>query len=119
MLKRKRTARGSGARKHRSGSRRSAGGKPAPMRRRFVISRARKDASKPQKTRPHATGAIISKEKLPPKMPQNGHVNAAASAPVQSTVDLTETVRTLLHLAQEHGYIRSEEHTSELESPCN
>src|ERR1039457_1910960 len=105
MLKRKKTARGSGARKHRSGSRRSAGVKPAPMRRRFVISRARRDASKSQKTRPHATGAIISKEKLPPKTPQNGHVNAAASAPVQSTVDLTETRRTLLHLAQEHGYI--------------
>jgi len=105
MLKRKRTARGSGARKHRSGSRRSAGEKPAPMRRRFVISRARKDASKPQKTRLHATGAIISKVKSPSKSPQNGHVNAAASAPIQSSVDLTETVRTLLHLAQEHGYI--------------
>jgi RNA polymerase primary sigma factor len=75
------------------------------MRRRFVISRARRDASKPQKTRPRATGAIISREKSPQKLPQNGHVNAAASAPVQSSVDLTETVRTLLHLAQEHGYI--------------
>src|ERR1035437_7358273 len=106
MLKRKKTARGSGARKHRSGSRRSAGVKPAPMRRRFVISSARKDASKPHKTKPHATGAIIStRGKSPQKLPQNGHVNAAASAPVQSTVDLTETVRTLLHLAQEHGYI--------------
>src|ERR1017187_6488886 len=105
MLKRKRTARGSGARKHRSGSRRSAGVKPAPMRRRFVISSARKDASKPHKTKPHATGAIISREKSPQKLPQNGHVNTAASAPIQSTVDLTETVRTLLHLAQEHGYI--------------
>jgi RNA polymerase primary sigma factor len=79
--------------------------KLAPTRRRFVISRARKDASKPQKTRPHTTGAIISAVKSPPKTPQNGHVNAAASAPVQSSVDLTETVRTLLHLAQEHGYI--------------
>ena len=75
------------------------------MRRRFVISRARKDASKSHKTRPQATGAIISKEKSPPKTPQNGHVNATASAPIQSSVDLTETVRTLLHLAQEHGYI--------------
>jgi RNA polymerase primary sigma factor len=105
MLKRKRTARGSGVRKHRSGSRRSAGVKPAPMRRRFVISRARRDASKPQKTRPHAAGAMISTEKSPTKTPQNGHVNATASTPVQSSVDLTETVRTLLHLAQEHGYI--------------
>jgi RNA polymerase primary sigma factor len=75
------------------------------MRRRFVISSARKDASKPHKTRPHATGAIISKEKSPQKSPQSGQVNAAGSPPIQSTVDLTETVRTLLHLAQEHGYI--------------
>jgi len=79
--------------------------KPAPLRRRFVISSARRDASKPQKTKPRATGANISVEKSPQKTPQNGHVNAVASAPVQSSVDLTETVRTLLHLAQEHGYI--------------
>jgi RNA polymerase primary sigma factor len=105
MLKRKRTARGTGVRKHRSGSRRSAGVKLAPTRRRFVISRARRNASQPQKTRPHAAGAVISTEKSPAKTPQNGHVNAAASAPLQSSVDLTETVRTLLHLAQEHGYI--------------
>jgi RNA polymerase primary sigma factor len=32
-------------------------------------------------------------------------MNAAASAPVQSSVDLTETIQTLLHLSQEHGYI--------------
>jgi RNA polymerase primary sigma factor len=105
MLKRKKTARGSGARNNRNSSRRSTGGKTVPMRRRFVISSARKDASKPHKTRPHATGAIISREKSPQKLPQNGHATAAASAPIQSTVDLTETVRTLLHLAQEHGYI--------------
>jgi len=79
--------------------------KPAPMRRRFVISSARRGASKPQKTKPHATGTIIAAVKSPSKSPQNGHVNAAASAPIQSSVDLTETVRTLLHLAQEHGYI--------------
>ena len=105
MLKRKKTAQGSVARKHRSSSRRGTGVKPAPMRRRFVISSARRNASKPQKTRPRATGAIVSAEKSPQKTPQNGHVNVAASAPIQSSVDLTETVRTLLHLAQEHGYI--------------
>src|SRR5208283_3499441 len=60
-----------------------------------------RDASKPQKTKPHGNGAVASAE----KSPQNGHPAAAAGAPVQSTVDLTETVRTLLHLAQEHGYI--------------
>ena len=71
------------------------------MRRRFVISNARRDASKAQKTKPHGNGAVVSAE----KSPQNGHANVAAGAPIQSTVDLTETVRTLLHLAQEHGYI--------------
>ena len=70
------------------------------MRRSFVISSARKDAAKPQKTKPQAN-SVVSRE----KPPQNGHANPAASAPIQSTVDLTETVRTLLHLAQEHGYI--------------
>ena len=105
MLKRKRTAPGAGVRKHRSGSRRSAGTKLAPVRRRFVISSARKGALKLQKTKPHAAGAIIASAKSPSKTPQNGHVNAATAAPLQSSVDLTETVRTLLHLAQEHGYI--------------
>ena len=33
------------------------------------------------------------------------HSGATAPASTQSTVDLTETVKTLLHLAQEHGYI--------------
>ena len=33
------------------------------------------------------------------------HSGATASASTQSTVDLTETVKTLLHLAQEHGYV--------------
>ena len=100
MLKRKKTTRGSVARKHRSSSRQGAGVKPAPMRRRFVISSVRRNASKPQKTNSVA-GTVISSE----KSPQNGHLNVSASPSVQSSVDLTETVRTLLHLAQEHGYI--------------
>jgi len=33
------------------------------------------------------------------------HNGATASASAQSTVDLTETIKTLLHLAQEHGYV--------------
>jgi RNA polymerase primary sigma factor len=98
MLKRKKTARGSDAHHHRNGSRRSAAAKPAPLRRRFVISSARKDAAKPQK---HGNGPVAGSEKTP----QNGHATVAAGAPSQPTVDLTETVRTLLHLAQEHGYI--------------
>ena len=97
MLKRKRTTRN-----HRNVNRRSAAAKPAPMRRRFVISSsARRDAAKPQKTKPHGNGAVVPAV----KSPQNGHASAATGAPLQSSVDLTETVRTLLHLAQEHGYI--------------
>jgi RNA polymerase primary sigma factor len=96
-------ARGNVARKHQSGNRLSVAAKPAPLRRRFVISSAHRDASKPQKTKAHGNGALASAEKSPQKSPQNGHANAAA--PIQSSVDLTETVRTLLHLAQEHGYI--------------
>ena len=103
MLKRKRTARDNVVRNHRSGNRHSAAAKPAPMRRRFVISSARRDASKPQKTKAHGSGALASADKSPQKSPQNGHPNAVV--PMPSSVDLTETVRTLLHLAQEHGYI--------------
>jgi RNA polymerase primary sigma factor len=105
MLKRKRTARGSGERKHRSGNRRSAGVKLASKRRRFVISSSRRGAGKAQKARPHSVGAVMATEKSTPKTPQNGHPNGSIPAPVQSSADLTETVRTLLHLAQEHGYI--------------
>jgi RNA polymerase primary sigma factor len=101
MLKRKRTVRSSGTPNHRNDSRRRAAAKPAPLRRRFVISSARRDATKPQKTKSHGNGAVVSSE----KSPQNGHASAAAGTPIQSSVDLTETVRTLLHLAQEHGYI--------------
>jgi RNA polymerase primary sigma factor len=101
MLKRKKTVRGNLAGGHRNGIRRSVAAKPSPLRRRFVISNARRDASKPQKAKSHGNGTVVSTEKTP----QNGHAPAAAGAPIQSTVDLTETVRTLLHLAQEHGYI--------------
>jgi RNA polymerase primary sigma factor len=105
MLKRKRTARGSVARNHQNGSRRGAAAKTAPVRRRFVISSARRDTLKPQKTKPQAAGPGISAEKTPTKLPTNGHSQGPAASPMPSAVDLTETVRTLLHLAQEHGYI--------------
>ena len=35
----------------------------------------------------------------------NGHSDAPVSSPAQSTVDLTETIKTLVHLGQEHGYV--------------
>ena len=70
--------------------------KPAPVRRRFVIS---SKAIKPDaaKTKP-----VVAAE-TPVKAPANG--SAPVSGPAQTSVDLTETIKTLLHLSQEHGYI--------------
>jgi len=49
----------------------------------------------------HTAGSIAEAE----KRLQNGHSNGPTPAPSQPTVDLTETIKTLLHLAQEHGYV--------------
>src|ERR1039457_5101282 len=78
--------------------------KTAPVRRRFVItSSARRNAAKAAdangKSKTHDISVAAG------KLPSNNQSNAATSVPGQSTVDLTETVKTLLHLAQEHGYV--------------
>ena len=78
--------------------------KTPPVRRRFVItSSARRNAAKEAdangKSKTHVISAAAG------KLPANGHANAATPVPAQSTVDLTETIKTLLHLAQEHGYV--------------
>ncbi|MBW8864962.1 MAG: RNA polymerase sigma factor RpoD [Verrucomicrobia bacterium] len=70
--------------------------KTAPVRRRFVIS---SKAIKPDapKTKPVAAPAPAVKP------PTNGQT--VPSTPMQTSVDLTETIKTLLHLSQEHGYV--------------
>jgi RNA polymerase primary sigma factor len=103
MLNRKTMPNGAG-RNRRRDVRRGAGAKPVPERRRFVVSSSsRRDVSKSPdangKGRTHTATSIAEAE----KRLQNGGTPAPAST--QSTVDLTETVKTLLHLAQEHGYI--------------
>jgi RNA polymerase primary sigma factor len=91
---------------HKSATRRSAQNakaKMAPARRRFIISsNARKSMDKPEANgkSKHTASSIAEAE----KRLQNGHANAP-TAPIQPSVDLTETIKTLLHLAQEHGYI--------------
>jgi RNA polymerase primary sigma factor len=105
MLKRKRTAQGSGARPHQNVSRHDAAAKKAPLRRRFVISSGRRDAMKTQKAKLPVAGAMAAVERTAAKSPTNGQSHAAPATSQTSSVDLTETVRTLLHLAQEHGYI--------------
>ena len=49
----------------------------------------------------HTASSIAEAE----KRLQNGHANAPVASPAQPSVDLTETIKTLLHLAQEHGYV--------------
>ena len=105
MSQRKNTPSAGGAHRRKHASGHSTGAKPAPARRRFVVSIGRREGSKPIETngkaRSHAGHAPASgAQKLPP-----GGQSTAASAAIQSSVDLTETVKTLLHLAQEHGYI--------------
>jgi RNA polymerase primary sigma factor len=105
MSHRKSTPSSGASRSRKHGNAHSPGAKPAPARRRFVVSIARREMSKPVESNgkaklpagnPPASGA----KKLP-----SSAQTAAASTPIQSSVDLTETVKTLLHLAQEHGYI--------------
>ena len=76
-------------------SERSGGTKKIPVRRRFIISsKARRDEAKSADSHGKAGAASA----------QNGH--AAAPMPLgQPTVELNETIKTLLHLAQEHGYV--------------
>jgi RNA polymerase primary sigma factor len=75
--------------------------KLAAPRKRFVISsKATKslEAGPKEKHSPEADPVETSKTVA------NGHGGAPATSAL-STVDLTETIKTLLHLAQEHGYI--------------
>jgi RNA polymerase primary sigma factor len=95
MLKRKVTASKPAARSKRSSAPKTSKVKAPPVRRRFVIS---SKAAKPEAVKPAPPVAAPAKT-----APANG------TAPVESatitSVDLTETIKTLLHLSQEHGYI--------------
>jgi RNA polymerase primary sigma factor len=98
MLKRKTTVSKSTARSNR----RETGTKTIPARRRFIISsKASKSLEANGKSKPHSATSIAEAE----KRLQNGHANGATPPSVQPSVDLTETIKTLLHLAQEHGYV--------------
>jgi RNA polymerase primary sigma factor len=78
--------------------------KAPTIRRRFVISsKAIKPPEPP--TKPKAEKSAAQKSTAQPKLATNGHSHSAPATSTQSTVDLTETIKTLLHLAQEHGYV--------------
>jgi RNA polymerase primary sigma factor len=78
--------------------------KERPHRRRFVISakaHSHKDlpASAPAKAPAKGHAASPAKPAHP-----NGHPPVQATKPIQAA-DLTETIKTLLHLAHEHGHV--------------
>jgi RNA polymerase primary sigma factor len=102
MLKRKATA-AKNTPHTRSSSPKALKLKTPPVRRRFVISSkaAKMDAAKPEPAATAPAKAAV------PKAPANGQTpaSAPASANVLPQVDLTETIKTLLHLSQEHGYV--------------
>jgi len=104
MLKRKASASNKASRSS-SGTKKSEG-KPAPARRRFVISsKAKREASKPAETSSKAKSTSAATSAAAQKAPAKSQPAAPASTTPNSTVDLTETIKTLVHLGQEHGYV--------------
>jgi RNA polymerase primary sigma factor len=83
--------------------------KTATVRRRFVIS---SKALKPEavKTEPAKGKGPVAAPVTPTRLvkPTNGHAlapTAPANPSATFSVDLTETIKTLVHLGQEHGYV--------------
>jgi len=76
--------------------------KTPPARRRFVIS---SKAVKPEAAKPVAPVAAKAAPVKNAKVAASTPPPAPATGSAMTTVDLTETVKTLLHLSQEHGYI--------------
>jgi RNA polymerase primary sigma factor len=94
MLKRKAAAAKSASQPKRSSSPKAPRLKVQPVRRRFVISSKAVKLGEP-KPEPSAPAPAA-------KSPTNGETPSTVPVP---SVDLTETIKTLLHLSQEHGYI--------------
>ena len=101
MLKRKNTAAKSTSHT-RSSSPKAPKLKAPPVRRRFVIS---SKAVKMDGTKPEEAAAPAPAKASAPKAPVNGQTPPPAGPGLPTSVDLTETIKTLLHLSQEHGYV--------------
>ena len=83
---------------------------PTPRKRFVISSKAAKAGDAAPKARKSVESTatvenVKSPGKAAAKAPANGHAPVAPVTTAASTVDLTETIKTLLHLAQEHGYI--------------
>src|ERR1051325_5959477 len=129
MLNRKASKASNGHAKSHRRSQRAVPAKARPVRRRFVISSAK--SAHPAKAHDVRNGNGHSKSPTPPKgsaqikgavHPKNTHPKGAhpkgavpAKTPINeqnatftsqaSSIDLTETIKTLLHLQQENGYV--------------
>src|SRR5262245_37271880 len=106
MLNRKESKPTNGTQSRVSGNGHARGStvKAAPLRRRFIISS--KAPARPQATAP--VPPVVSPKVNPATKAKeayaSSHATPAAGAPSQP-VDLAETIKTLLHLAQEHGHV--------------
>lgn len=105
MLKRKSSAAGKATHRCKDHSAPKSDAKAPPARRRFVISSNAKRQLPSVAETNGQNRRSASSPVLPQKKPANGQVAAVAVQPSGITVDLTETIKTLLHLSQEHGYI--------------
>jgi len=101
MLKRKATAAKTSPHTKRSSSPKAPKLKTPPVRRRFVISSKAVKLDAPKTD--HEAPAPAKHAAL--KAAANGQTTAGATANLTTSVDLTETIKTLLHLSQEHGYV--------------
>jgi hypothetical protein len=101
MLKRKAIAAKHTPHTKRSSSPKAPKLKAPPVRRRFVISSkaVKLDSLKAEPVSPPAIKTAA------PKPPTNGSAVPATPGLTTPSVDLTETIKTLLHLSQEHGYV--------------
>ncbi len=104
MLKRKSSVSSKAARSIKSRGATKVEAKPVPVRRRFIIS-AKARGTLPMAGETNGKGKHGIAAAAAAKSPGNGLPDAPATGPAQSTVDLTETIKTLVHLGQEHGYV--------------
>src|SRR5882757_218561 len=107
MLNRKESKPAHGTGNHSNGHERGQPVKPRPVRRRFIIS-AKAAAHPPSHSaaEPHR-GKAGKSENGTAKTGAPAKTSASPTGPAipGQALDLTETIKTLLHLAQEHGHV--------------
>src|SRR5438128_5196640 len=102
MLNRKESKLANGSEHHDSGSTRVASAKGRRTRHRFIISPRAHGAMQAGVVRNGSTKGHSTSPGKPG--PANGQA-AATPRPSRQAPDLTETIKTLVHLAQEHGHV--------------